>query len=89
MQQALVFRVGLRLDIAECVRHLTENRCRRQAMSKITNLRTVKKQMAREDKRRKADANAARHGRSKAERGRVADTVAKLNTHLDAHRRDQ
>ncbi|WP_296478196.1 DUF4169 family protein [Roseinatronobacter sp.] len=57
-------------------------------MSKITNLRTVKKQMARLDKRREADANAARHGRSKAERSRDADTVARLATHLDAHRRE-
>lgn len=57
-------------------------------MSKIVNLRTTRKQMARTQKQRAADANAALHGRSKAERLREAQDAEKLRVHLDAHRRE-
>ena len=57
-------------------------------MSKIVNLRTVRKQEARADKRRAAQAQAAQHGRSKAERVRDAQDAEKLRRHLDNHRRE-
>ncbi len=57
-------------------------------MSKIVNLRTVRKQEARADKRRAAEAQAALHGRSKAERARDAQDAEKLRSHLDNHRRE-
>ena len=37
-------------------------------MAEIVNLRQAKKRRARDEKRREADGNAARHGRTKAER---------------------
>lgn len=37
-------------------------------MSQITNLNRFRKQKARDEARREADANAARHGRTKAQK---------------------
>lgn len=54
-------------------------------MSKIINLRTHRKQSARADKRREADAQAARHGRSKATRASEAAQADKARAHLDGH----
>jgi hypothetical protein len=54
---------------------------------KVVNLSRARKARARDDKRRKADANAARHGRTRGKR--EADRVEAVKTarDLDAHRR--
>ena len=57
-------------------------------MAKIINLRTARKQAARDTARRQADENAARHGRSLAERRAEQDARDRLRAHLDAHQRD-
>lgn len=54
-------------------------------MSQIINLRTHRKQSERAAKRRAADAQAARHGRSKAERMAQTAQADKARAHLDAH----
>lgn len=56
-------------------------------MSKIVNLRTIRKQSARDAKRRAADANAARHGRSLAEQQAEQRQADKARAHLDGHKR--
>jgi hypothetical protein len=58
-------------------------------MAGIINLRTERKQKARADKRKQADANAARHGRTKAEKKQQKETDERLNRHLDSHERDR
>lgn len=58
-------------------------------MAKIINLRTARKQASRDLQRRLADANAAKHGRSKQQRAREAAETAKARAHLDAHERDR
>ncbi|WP_071799446.1 DUF4169 family protein [Natronohydrobacter thiooxidans] len=58
-------------------------------MSKIINLRTHRKQSARAAKRREGDAQAARHGRSPAEK-RLEQARADLaRLHLDGHKREE
>lgn len=57
-------------------------------MSKIVNLKTTRKQMARKQKRHLAEANALLHGRTKAERLQASQEAEKLRAHLDAHRRE-
>lgn len=57
-------------------------------MSKVVNLRTIRKQSARDEKRRAADANAVRHGRSRAERDAEQAASDKARAHLDAHKRE-
>jgi len=57
-------------------------------MAEVVNLRTVKKQAARTAARVTADANAARFGRTKAEREAEAARAAKAARDLDAHRRE-
>ena len=55
---------------------------------RVVNLSRARKARARDEKRRKGDENAARHGRSKA--GRAAE-VARSDAgerHLDQHRRE-
>lgn len=56
--------------------------------AKIINLKAHKKALARASKARKADENAARHGRTKAERNADADARVRAEFLLDAHRRD-
>ncbi|HBZ43347.1 MAG TPA: DUF4169 domain-containing protein [Maritimibacter sp.] len=57
-------------------------------MSKITNLNQARKARARAEKRTKADANAAKFGRTKAEK-RLEDTrAARAARDLDGHKRD-
>lgn len=55
-------------------------------MAEIVNLRRVRKQKARAEKSAAGDANAARHGRSAAERAREADEAAQAERRLDGHR---
>lgn len=54
--------------------------------ARIVNLRTKRKQKARDEKRAKADANAAKHGRTGAEVTRIARS-SEIEAHrLDGHR---
>jgi len=55
---------------------------------KIVNLSRVRKTRARDDKRRRGDENAAKFGRSKAERALQDARAEKDSAHLDAHKRD-
>ena len=57
-------------------------------MAEIVNLRQAKKQAARKAARSAADANAARFGRSKAERALEEARAEKAASNLDAHRRE-
>lgn len=57
-------------------------------MTEIVNLRTIRKQKAREAARREADAQAAKHGLTKGERRRQEDERARAEAHLDRHRRE-
>lgn len=58
-------------------------------MSKIVNLRQARKARDRAAKEADATANAARHGRTKAERLAEDNAAAKAEKHLDGHRRDE
>jgi hypothetical protein len=57
-------------------------------MAEIVNLRTVKKRAARKAARAEADANAAKFGRTKAERALEGKQAEKAARDLDAHRRE-
>lgn len=57
-------------------------------MSKVVNLRTVRKQKARTEARDSAAVKAAKHGRSKAARAAEASDIARTERHLDQHRKD-
>lgn len=58
-------------------------------MSKIVNLRQVRKSRARDEKRAKAQEAAARHGRSKSERSSQTARTEKSDAHLDGHRLEE
>ncbi|MBF9060661.1 DUF4169 family protein [Rhodobacterales bacterium HKCCSP123] len=53
----------------------------------VINLGRVRKQRARDEKRRAADANAARFGRTRAEREAEEARAKAEAAHLDGHRR--
>ncbi len=57
-------------------------------MARLTNLNRFRKQKARAEKRARADANAARYGRSKAEKALEEARAEKAARLLDAHRRE-
>jgi len=57
-------------------------------MTQIINLRTARKQATRAQGRQLADANAAKHGRSKAERNLQDARAIKARAELDAHKRE-
>ena len=57
-------------------------------MGEVVNLRTVKKQAARKAARSDADANAAKHGRTKAERELEKARAEKAARDLDGHKRE-
>lgn len=57
-------------------------------MAKVINLRTAKKQAARQAARIQADANAAKFGRTKAEREAEKARAEKATRTIDAHRRE-
>ena len=57
-------------------------------MAEVVNLRQAKKQAARKAARSAADANAAKHGRTKAERELEAARAEKATKALDGHKRD-
>ncbi len=52
-------------------------------MTQVTNLNRFRKDRARAEKRATADANAAKHGMTKAERLRLAREAEKARKHLD------
>jgi len=58
-------------------------------MSKVINLNKARKQKARAAKREQADQNAARHGRSKADRALDTARSDKAFQDHEAHRRDE
>ena len=57
-------------------------------MGEVVNLRTAKKQAARKAARSVSDVNAAKHGRTKAEREREKSRVEKAARELDGHKRE-
>jgi hypothetical protein len=57
-------------------------------MAEIVNLRSVKKQAARKADRAAADANAAKFGRTKAERELEQARAERAAQQLDAHKRE-
>ncbi|MFC7704118.1 DUF4169 family protein [Plastorhodobacter daqingensis] len=57
-------------------------------MGDLVNLRQARKQRERAAQRARGDENAARFGRSKAEREQDAARAEKARAHLDGHRRD-
>jgi hypothetical protein len=57
-------------------------------MAEIVNLRQAKKRAARKAARLVADANAAKHGRTKAERTLEKARAEKAVCDLDNHRRE-
>jgi hypothetical protein len=56
---------------------------------KVLSLSRARKARARDDRKRKADANAAKFGRTKAERCAEAARTAQEAARLEAHRRDE
>ncbi len=56
-------------------------------MSKVINLRTARKQAARDARRTASAENAARHGRSKPARALEEARAAKAARALDGHKR--
>lgn len=54
-------------------------------MGQVTNLRTIRKQKAREEKRVSASEKAALHGESKAERLLRSTRSEREKRHLDQH----
>jgi hypothetical protein len=57
-------------------------------MSKIVNLNQIRKQKNRADKRRQGDANAVRHGLSKAEKELVRARKDKADRDLSGHEKE-
>ncbi|WP_372885676.1 DUF4169 family protein [Shimia sp.] len=57
-------------------------------MAEPVNLNRFRKQKARAEKQARADQNAVKFGRSKAEKTRDRAQADKAARHLDGHRRD-
>jgi len=57
-------------------------------MAKVVNLRQARKAAVRDKARAEADANAVRHGLSKAAKTGLAAQAEKLARALDGHRRE-
>ena len=58
-------------------------------MAEPINLRLARKARDRAEKRRDGEANAAKFGRTKADRIRQKKDKAEADRHLDGHRRDR
>ena len=58
-------------------------------MSEIVNLNKARKARARADKKARADANAVKFGRTKAEKSLDKAKSDKARSDLDAHKRDE
>ena len=57
-------------------------------MPEPVNLNRFKKQKARAEKQARADQNAVKFGRSKAEKDREKSQAEKAKHHIDGHKRD-
>ncbi len=57
-------------------------------MSQPINLNRVRKERAKAVKRKKADENAVRFGRTKTEKARDEAQAKRDGAHLEAHRRE-
>lgn len=57
-------------------------------MTQPVNLNRVRKEKAREERKAQADANAAKFGRTKAEKSRDKAETDKAARHLDGHKRE-
>ncbi|CUJ94167.1 hypothetical protein PH7735_01714 [Shimia thalassica] len=57
-------------------------------MAEPVNLNRFRKQKARADKKARADENAVRFGRTKAEKNREQNEADKAASHIDSHKRD-
>ena len=57
-------------------------------MAEVINLRTAKKQAARKAARVKGDENAAKFGRSKAQKDREAQDATRAKAELDGKKRE-
>lgn len=57
-------------------------------MADVTNLNRFRKQKARAEKRAQGDENAAKFGRTKAQRVLEETQAEQARTRLDAHRRE-
>ncbi|KEO51946.1 DUF4169 family protein [Thioclava pacifica] len=57
-------------------------------MSKVTNLNQFRKQQARDKKRAQGDVNAAKFGRSKAQKSLETAREEKAQRDLDGHQRE-
>jgi hypothetical protein len=58
-------------------------------MAEIVNLRRARKDKARAEEQRAAEANRAAFGRTKDEKRRTQAEAEKAARHLDQHRRDK
>ncbi|MGD9739351.1 MAG: DUF4169 family protein [Bauldia sp.] len=58
-------------------------------MAEIVNLRRARKDKARAEKERKAEANRVAFGRTKAEKAASEAEKAAVSRRLDGHRRDE
>ena len=57
-------------------------------MSNVTNLNKFRKQKVRAGKKARADENAVKFGRTKAEKQRDKAEADKAVRHIDSHKRD-
>lgn len=55
-------------------------------MAKVINLKQARKEKARNEKDKKAEANRAFHGMTKAEKLKAREEKRKLSNHLDGHK---
>ncbi|WP_339949830.1 DUF4169 family protein [uncultured Albimonas sp.] len=58
-------------------------------MAEIINLRRARKQRGRDARRKEGDANAARHGRTAADKAQEAAQDALARRRLDGHRLEE
>lgn len=58
-------------------------------MSQIINLRTARKQALRDQKRKTAAVQAAKHGRSAVEKRLEQARADQARAHLDGHKREE
>jgi hypothetical protein len=58
-------------------------------MSNVTNLNQFRKQKAKADKKREADRNAVKFGRTKAEKELDSARETKASRDLDGHKADE
>lgn len=58
-------------------------------MAEVINLRQARKQLSRAKKRAEASENAAKSGRTKAQKTLETARAKKASADLDAHRRDK